>query len=305
MPYEEKVIEVSHLVKSFGKFKAVDDASFDVFRGDVYGFLGPNGAGKSTTIRAILSLIQPTGGKIKIFGRDITQHRNYILQRIGCLVEKPDFYGYLSAEKNLEVFARISGMPISKLRIHEIIEFVGLKGREKDKVRNFSHGMKQRLGIAQTLIHDPELIILDEPTTGLDPQGIIDIRNLILQLNREKNKTILLSSHILSEIELIATRMLIINKGKVIVQGPVTGLLNSQEMMVMFQVDDPEKAVKIARSDSTHLEIERVDNHTLLIYISQENVPVLNKMFCDHGVRVYSIEARRKLEDYFLKLLNV
>lgn len=305
MPCEEKIIEVSHLVKSFGRFKAVDDAVFDVFRGDIYGFLGPNGAGKSTTIRAILSLINPTEGEIRVFGRDIRKHRNYILQRIGCLVEKPDFYGYLSAEKNLEVFARISGVSVTKKQICEIIDFVGLKRRGKDKVSNFSHGMKQRLGIAQTLIHDPELIILDEPTTGLDPQGIIDIRNLILQLNRERNKTILLSSHILSEIELIATRMLIINKGKVIVQGPVSDLLNSQDMVVMFQVDDPEKAEKITRATDSHLEIEHAGNNNLLIHISREKVPLLNKMLCDHGIRVYSIETRRKLEDYFLKLLNV
>ena len=132
---EEKIIEVSHLVKQYGNFKAVNDASFDVFKGDVYGFLGPNGAGKSTTIRTILSLIKPTSGKIKVFNKDIATHRQYILQRVGCIVEKPDFYNYLSAEKNLEVFARISGVAITKRRILEMIEFVGLKGREKDKIK--------------------------------------------------------------------------------------------------------------------------------------------------------------------------
>ncbi|HEY4789407.1 MAG TPA: ABC transporter ATP-binding protein [Bacteroidales bacterium] len=304
MPHEEKIIEVSHLAKYYGKLKAVDDASFNVFRGDVYGFLGPNGAGKSTTIRTILSLIKPTGGQIKVFNKDITTHRHYILQRIGCIVEKPDFYNYLSAEKNLEIFARISGVDIPRKRIHEMIDFVGLKGREKDKLRSFSHGMKQRLGIAQTLIHDPELIILDEPTTGLDPQGIIDIRNLILQLKNERNKTILLSSHILSEIELIANRMVIINKGKTVVQGSVTELLDSQDLIVSFHVNNVEKAKQLTQSSNLNLVIESTDDKNLFIHISQEKIPVLNKLFCDHGVLVYSIEAKRKLEDYFLKLIG-
>jgi ABC-2 type transport system ATP-binding protein len=300
----EKIIEVSHLTKYFGRIKAVDDTSFDVFRGDVYGFLGPNGAGKSTTIRIILSLIGPTGGLIKVFGKDISTNRHYILQRIGCIVEKPDFYNYLSAEKNLEIFARISGVTLNKKKVHEIIEFVGLKGREKDKLRGFSHGMKQRLGIAQTLIHDPELIILDEPTTGLDPQGIIDIRNLILQLKNERNKTVLLSSHILSEIELIANRMVIINKGKTIVQGSVADLLNAQDLVVSFYVDNVEKAKQLTQSSLLNAVIESADDKNLSIHISQEKIPILNKLFCDNNIRVFSIETKRKLEDYFLKLIS-
>lgn len=304
MQDEEKIIEVSHLVKHYGKIKALDGASFDVFRGDVYGFLGPNGAGKSTTIRTILSLIKPTSGQIKVFNKDIATHRHYILQRIGCIVEKPDFYNYLSAEKNLEIFARISGIEVTKKKVHEMIEFVGLKGREKDKLSGFSHGMKQRLGIAQTLIHNPQLIILDEPTTGLDPQGIIDVRNLILQLRNERNKTIVLSSHILSEIELIANRMVIINNGKTIVQGSVADLLNTKDLIVSFQVDDVEKAKQLTQSSSLNVTIESVDNKNLLIHISQEKIPVLNKLFCDNHIKVFSIDAKRRLEDYFLKLIS-
>jgi len=304
MPGEDKIIEVRHLVKHYGKFKAVEDVSFDVFRGDVYGFLGPNGAGKSTTIRTMLSLISPTSGEIRLFGKNLLTDRNYILQRIGCIVEKPDFYKYLSAEKNLEIFARLSGVSVTKSKVHEIIEFVGLKGREKDKLGGFSHGMRQRLGIAQTLIHDPELIILDEPTTGLDPQGIIDIRNLILQLKNERNKTVLLSSHILSEIELIATRMVIINKGKTIVQGSVSELLNAQELIVAFSVNNIEKAKQLLANASLDKTIDKIEHNSMLLHISQEKIPVVNKLFCDNGVDVYSIEAKRKLEDYFLKLIN-
>ena len=245
MSAPEKIVEVKNLVKHYGKFKAVENVSFDVYRGDVFGFLGPNGAGKSTTIRTMLSLIRPTSGDLHLFGKELSANRNYILRKIGCIVEKPDFYKYLSAQKNIEIFARVSGISVDKKKVQEIIEFVGLKGREKDKVGGFSHGMKQRLGIAQTLIHDPELIILDEPTTGLDPQGIIDIRNLILQLKNERNKTIVLSSHILSEIELIANRLVIINKGKSLVQGSVSELLNAQELIVAFSVDNAEKAKEV------------------------------------------------------------
>jgi ABC-type multidrug transport system ATPase subunit len=299
----EKIVEVKELAKHYGKFIAVEDVSFDVYRGNVFGFLGPNGAGKSTTLRTLLSLIKPTSGDLKLFGCNLLTHRNLILRKIGCIVEKPDFYKYLSAEKNIELFARLSGIEVNKSKIHEIIEFVGLKGREKDKLSGFSHGMKQRLGIAQTLIHDPELIILDEPTTGLDPQGIIDIRNLILQLKHERNKTVLLSSHILSEIELIANRMIIINKGKTIVQGSVKKLLNAQELVVSFKVDDVKRAEQLIHNKKMEA-VTNSEESSLLLTISQENIPVINKLFCDNGINVYSMEAKRKLEDYFLKLIN-
>ena len=241
---KETIIKVEHLAKSFGSFQAVKDVSFTVSRGDVFGFLGPNGAGKSTTIRCLLSLIKPNAGNIELFGKSYTKSRSEILSKIGSIIEKPDFYKYLSAQKNLEIFARISGASVSKSQIGEMLEFVGLAGRGGDKIGGFSHGMKQRLGIAQTLLHQPDLIILDEPTTGLDPQGIVEIRNLILRLKNEQNKTILLSSHQLSEIELIANRMVIINKGKSIVEGEVQDLLNAQELVVHLEVDVVEAALR-------------------------------------------------------------
>ncbi len=300
----EKIIEVKHLVKHYGKFKALEDVSFEVYKGDVLGFLGPNGAGKSTTIRALLSLIKPTSGEIKLFGKDPVKDHKYIFSRIGCIVEKPDFYLYLSAQKNLEIFARLTGVELKKNRITEIIDFVGLKGREKDKLKGFSNGMKQRLGIAQTLIHDPELIILDEPTTGLDPQGILDIRNLILQLKNEFNKTILLSSHLLSEIELIANRMVIINKGKTLVQGSVADLLNEQELIVSFTLDDIDKARSLLTSFGIEKQFITINQNNLLLQISNDKIPAVNKLFCDNAIKVFSIETKRKLEDYFLKLIN-
>ena len=304
MENKAKIVEVKNLVKNYGTFCAVKDVSFDVFENDVFGFLGPNGAGKSTTIRTILSLIKPTSGTINLFGKSLIDNRNFILSKIGCIVEKPDFYKYLSAQKNLELFARISGNSITKLKISELIDFVGLNGREKDKVSGFSHGMKQRLGIAQTLLHNPDLIILDEPTTGLDPQGIIDIRNLILQLKNEKNKTVIISSHILSEIELIANRMIIINKGKTLVQGGVSELLNSQEIIVVFKIDAVDKALFLLQQSSfSNCEITLQDS-SILIHTSTDSIPIINKLFCDNDINVSSIETKRKLEDYFLRLIN-
>ncbi len=303
MSQVEKIIEVKNLVKDYGKFRAVDDVSFDVFQGDVFGFLGPNGAGKSTTIRTMLTLISATSGEIKIFGKELNAHRKEILAEIGCIVEKPDFYKYLSAQKNLEIFARVSGKNVSKSKIAEVIEFVGLKGRENDKVNGFSHGMRQRLGIAQTLIHDPKLIILDEPTTGLDPQGILDIRNLILQLKNERNKTVLLSSHILSEIELIANRMVIISKGKTLVQGNVRELLDEKVLLVSFTVNDQNKAIAILQKEFPNA-IQSTTNDQILLHLSKDEIPVCNKLLTDSGISVYSIESKRKLEDYFLKLIN-
>lgn len=299
----EKIIEVRNLVKYYGNFCAVEDVSFDVYQGDVYGFLGPNGAGKSTTIRTLLSLISPTSGEIKIFNKNISSHRSEILTDIGCIVEKPDFYKYLSAQQNLEIVLRLSGKNIPPKKIFETLEFVGLAGREKDKVGGFSHGMKQRLGIAQALIHDPKLIILDEPTTGLDPQGIIDIRNLILKLKNEQNKTILLSSHILSEIELIANRMVIINKGKTIIQGSVKELLEEDFLEVVFTVDSVEKAREIINVNYPNA-ISLIEKNQIHLHLPKEMVSTINKLLCDNQVGVSSIDAKRKLENYFLKLIG-
>jgi len=186
----ETIIEVCDLHKSYKGFQAVKGISFKVFRGDVFGFLGPNGAGKSTTIRMMLDLIRPTSGTIKIFGKSVTENRGGTLNKIWAIVEKPDLYGYLSVYDNLELLSKMSGKAAAKEKIMEILELVGLKDRAKSKIKTFSHGMKQRAGIAQALIHDPELIILDEPTTGLDPQGMVEIRDLILKLSRERHKTI-------------------------------------------------------------------------------------------------------------------
>ena len=300
----EEVIKVEKLAKNFGSFEAVRDVSFTVNKGDVFGFLGPNGAGKSTTIRCLLSLIRLNAGTIQMFGKSYATHRYEILSKIGSIIEKPDFYNYLSAQKNLEIFARISGATVSTKEIHEMLEFVGLGGRGKDKTKGFSHGMKQRLGIAQTLLHKPELIILDEPTTGLDPQGIIEIRNLILRLKNEQNKTILLSSHQLSEIELIANRMVIITKGKSLVEGDVQELLNAQELTVRLELSDVNKAISLIQQHFVNADITRINETEISLSLERQEVPQLNKMLGDNQILVYALEPKRKLEDFFIKIVQ-
>jgi ABC-type multidrug transport system ATPase subunit len=300
----ETIIDVKHWAKSFGSFEAVKDVSFSVQRGDVFGFLGPNGAGKSTTIRCMMSLITPDKGSIELFGKSLQTHRNEILRNIGSIIEKPDFYKYLSAEKNLEIFARISGADVSKKEIQEMLEFVGLSTRGKHKVGGFSHGMKQRLGIAQTLLHKPELIILDEPTTGLDPQGIIEVRNLILRLKNEQNKTILLSSHQLSEIELIANRMVIINQGKSIVEGSVNDLLQAEEIVVKVTVNDSEKAMRCITQLAYAKNSEVISSTEIEVLMKKNEIALFNKHLVLNDVAVFSMEPKRKLEDYFIKIIQ-
>ncbi|MGL6269607.1 MAG: ABC transporter ATP-binding protein, partial [Chitinophagaceae bacterium] len=186
-----KIIEVKDLSKQFSGNTVVDRLSFSVFKGDVFGFLGQNGAGKSTTIRMLLSLIRPTGGQIKIFDKDLLYHRNAILSGVGAVIEKPDLYKYLSGLDNLSLFARLSGKWFTRKELNFKLGQVGLEDRGRDKVSAYSQGMKQRLGIAVALVHDPDLIILDEPTNGLDPQGIADIRNLIRALSTDQQKSFL------------------------------------------------------------------------------------------------------------------
>jgi ABC-type multidrug transport system ATPase subunit len=298
----EQIIEVRGLTKKFKNIVAVNNLDLNVYRGDVFGFLGPNGAGKSTTIRMLLSLIKPTSGSIKIFGKSIKENREEILRKVGAIVEKPDFYLYLSAYKNLEILGKLSGADTSKKKIMEMLELVGLSKRAGSKVKTYSHGMKQRLGIAQALIHDPELIILDEPTTGLDPQGMKEIRDLILYLSRSKNKTIFLSSHILREVELITSRMIIINNGSAQVEGTVDELLSVDKLSVTFEVDKIENAKMIISESDWRVKLSSSTNRELTFELMKNEIAVLNKFFIERGFSVSAVVPVRSLEDYFLKI---
>ena len=300
----EKIIEINSLTKDFKKLRAVNNLNLSVYKGDVFGFLGPNGAGKSTTIRMLLSLVRQTSGTINLFGKPLDSDRKNILSRIGAIVEKPDFYGYLTAYKNLEILGKLSGKEITQKQIMQILELVGLDNRFDSKVKTFSHGMKQRLGLAQSLLHDPELIILDEPTTGLDPQGMKEIRDLILHLSKEKEKTIFLSSHILHEVELVANRMIIINKGTSKVEGNVKDLLDAKKLKVTFEIDDEQKVKDLILNSGWKDKFEMNTKTVFVFSLEGEEVPQLNKYLVENNISVSAVIPKRSLEDYFLKITD-
>ncbi|MDQ3277382.1 MAG: ABC transporter ATP-binding protein [Bacteroidota bacterium] len=295
------VIEVTSLTKQFKELTAVHALSFAVPKGEVYGFLGQNGAGKSTTIRMLLTLIRPTSGSIRVLGKDLAQHRKEILQNVGAIIEKPDLYNYLTALENISILARLSGVQLTRAELLQHLDRVGLKDRAASKVKTFSQGMKQRLGIACALVHNPPLIVLDEPTNGLDPQGIADVRNLVLQLSREEGKTVFVSSHLLSEIEMIADSMLIIDRGKRVAEGKVTELLHPSETLVQLHTDN-NMATKLLLEQSGWQTFLQPVNEGLLLKMHRQKVPELNAFLVEQGVAVFSLHARHSLEDYFLSL---
>ncbi|UEG51081.1 ABC transporter ATP-binding protein [Ferruginibacter lapsinanis] len=296
----QRIIEVNHLSKQFKDTLAVDDLSFSVNEGDVYGFLGQNGAGKSTSIRMLLTLIKPDTGEIKLFGKELTHHRSEILRQVGAVIEKPDLYKYLSAYDNLKIFAKLSGVKVTKELLMTQLQMVGLAERANSKVKTFSQGMKQRLGIAVALVHDPKLIILDEPTNGLDPQGIADIRNLILQLSRKMGKTVLVSSHLLSEIELIANRMIIIHKGKKVVEGNVAELLDPSQSLI--EIETTNNQLTREKLLQTRWASFIQNNHQLQLKMHKDQVPDLIAAMVNDGVKILSVNSSHSLENYFLSL---
>ena len=297
------IVEVNNLSKKFNEIKAVNDLSFSVHQGDIYGFLGQNGAGKSTTIRMMLTLIKPGSGEIKIFGKELLANRHEILQQTGAIIERPDMYKYLSAYDNLSIFAKLSGLKVTRKLIMDRLQQVGLADRSKSKVRTFSQGMKQRLGIAIALVHDPKLIILDEPTNGLDPQGIADMRNLILSLSREMGKTVIVSSHLLSEIELIANRMIIINKGRKIVEGEVSALLDPSNTIVQLETTDGTATFNKLKNTEWASRAE-LTNKYIQLTINKMEIPRMVETLSEIKAGIIAIKPRHSLEDYFLSLTN-
>ncbi|MCX6207731.1 MAG: ABC transporter ATP-binding protein [Bacteroidetes bacterium] len=300
----QQIVKVTDLSKQFKNLTAVNRLSFSVNEGDVYGFLGQNGAGKSTSIRMMLTLIEPTAGQIEIFGMDLSKHRREILRNIGAVIEKPDVYKYLSAYDNLQLFARLSGIKPTRKQLMEQLEMVGLAQRADDKVKTFSQGMKQRLGIGIALVHNPQLIILDEPTNGLDPQGIADIRNLILHLSRESNKTFVVSSHLLSEIEQIATRVLIIDKGKKLVEGNASELLDPTQTIVELQTFDNAFALQQLKASKWADKVQGHRNNTIVIKLDRREIPSLHTDLANMQIQLLSLQPRHSLEDYFLQVTS-
>ena len=296
----EPVLQTVDLGKRYGRRWAVQNLNLNIQRGEVFGFLGPNGAGKSTTIRMMLSLIRPSEGHIELFGRRLDADRKSLLARVGGLVESADFYTYLSARRNLSIVGELYG-GVDKTSIDRALHLVGLADRGNDRVKTFSHGMKQRLGIAQALLADPELIILDEPTTGLDPQGIAEVRELILTLSRDNGITVFLSSHLLGEIEQTATTMAIINHGTLVVQGSVRELLSADTTTIRIDARPIDVALRVLNENRFAAD-PKVDEGFITIASVLEVVPAMVRALVEQGVAVHSVVPQRSLEEYFLKI---
>ena len=296
------IIDVRGLTKSFNEITAVDDLSFTVAEGEVYGFLGQNGAGKSTTIRMLLSLIRPSRGNIKMFGVDLLSHRKEILQRVGAIIEKPDLYKYLTAVENLRLFAAMGGSKLNRKQLLDQLEKVGLAERADSKVKTYSQGMKQRLGIAVALANDPDLIILDEPMNGLDPQGIADIRQLVNHLSKHLGKTVFISSHLLSEMEQVADSLLIIHKGKKIAEGKMQELLNPEQTKVEIETTEAATLEQKLKTTPWAGRIISSSGQKLLMQMKRDDIPVFIRQMAEMKQDIYAIHKKNSLEDYFLSL---
>ena len=298
------IIAARNLFKQFNEIKAVDDLSFSVPEGNIYGFLGQNGAGKSTTIRILLTLISPTSGEIEIFGMDLKKHRKEILKRTGAIIERPDLYKYLSALENLRIFAILSGISITQKQLMDHLEKVGLSERANSKVKTYSQGMKQRLGIAIALIHDPQLILLDEPMNGLDPQGIADIRQLINHLSKDQGKTVFISSHLLSEMEQVADSLLIIHKGKKIAEGNMIELLNPEQSRIEVETRSAKEfELQLKQTDWTN-KIISINGQKITMQMKREEIPSFVQQMAEMKQDIFSIHKKNSLEDYFLSLTS-
>ncbi|WP_242221887.1 ABC transporter ATP-binding protein [Bacillus cereus group sp. BfR-BA-01380] len=295
------VLSVRNLKKAIKKKTLVEDVSFDIQQGEVFGFLGPNGAGKTTTIRMLVGLIAATEGTISIGGYDIKENFRGAMRQIGSIVENPELYTYLTGFENLKQFARMLG-GISDERIMEIAKMVHLDERIHDKVKTYSLGMKQRLGIAQALLGSPKLLILDEPTNGLDPAGIRELREFVHTLVKEENMSVFISSHLLSEVQMICDRVAIINKGKVITVARVEELVKQASDRVEWVVTPLDKAKALLEESGEVTELV-VEEGRLLCRMNQERVSFYNKQLVEHAVDVHSVkQVVFTLEDLFMEL---
>ena len=297
------ILETQDLSHSFGSDLVVDRVSMRVEQGSIYGFLGPNGAGKTTTLRLILGLLKKQKGQIVIFGKDFAAHRIDTLRKVGSMIESPSIYSHLTAGENLLLLQKIYQCPRS--RITEILELVGLAHTGKKKAGQFSLGMKQRLAIANALLPEPRLLVLDEPTNGLDPNGIIEIRELLLDLNRKLSISILISSHLLSEIERLVTHIGIINKGRMMFQGTLEDLKEQQQRSthVRLETSDAEKTRSVL-ADYT-LESKFDEGQFILPAIDKEKIAELNRQLIAQGIDVYEIGVvRSDLEKIFIDMVS-
>jgi len=294
------MIELRNVQKKFGARVAVEALTFTVPRGEIFGLLGHNGAGKSTAIGMMLGQVWPTSGEVRVCGHDVTAHRARALHKVGAIFEAPAFYDYLSGWRNLEILSHYTA-PTSKERIREVVDWVGLTGREKSKVKTYSHGMRARLALAQALLPNPELLILDEPGSGLDPEGIAEMRQTIARLHRDLGLTILLSSHLLSEVEQLCTRIAVLNQGRKVFEGSMDET-KRRNQWVRLRVNDFARAAKIltdAKIISSHRDARQV-----ALTDGAETDLVVRKLV-EHGVDVFEIVREAEtLENFYLALMN-
>ncbi len=298
----EVVLQTEGLTKKYRGRVAVDCLALRVERGDVYGFLGQNGAGKSTTIRMALGLVRPTAGRVLLLGQDVARGAGRVLARVGAIVEAPAFYENFSGYENLRMFAALSG-GASRQRIEKMLRLVGLGERAGDPVRAYSHGMRQRLGIAQALLPRPEFVVLDEPTDGLDPQGIREVRELILRMRDELGLTVMLSSHLLHEVEQLCNRVAIIDRGRLLYEGAVDELTRGEKAF-RIRVDRTDEAYRLLASDPS-LAVARNGDASLHVRMPDERAPQVNALLVARGFLVHELSPRREtLEDVYFRLIQ-
>jgi len=294
------VIQLKNLFKRFGGRMAVDDLTLQVPAGEIYGLLGHNGAGKSTAIGMMLGQVWPTGGEVKICGHDVQSNRRAALMQVGAIFETPVFYDYLSGARNLEILSTYTA-PTSKARIQEVVEWVGLTGREQSKVRTYSHGMRARLALAQALLPKPELLILDEPSDGLDPEGIHEMRQTILRLQRELGLTIFLSSHLLNEVEQLCTRIAVLQQGKKVFEGNVADV-KAARGKVALKTSDFESAAKLLRE---HGLITATEQDKFITLAEGHSTAEITQALVSAGIAVEGIwQNEQTVEDFYLGLVN-
>ncbi len=295
----DSAVQTEHLTKQFKQRIAVDAVSLEVHRGEIFGFLGPNGAGKTTTIAMLLGLIRPTRGRAIVLGHDIQQEPGAALRRVGAMIEAPAFYPYLSGWNNLRVLTRAAGLPDT--RIDAVLEIVELQARAHDRFRTYSQGMKQRLAIAATLLAEPELIILDEPTNGLDPAGTVELRSLIRTL-AEQGQTIFLCSHQLHEVEQVCRRVAILKQGRVLAQGSVAELLQQRRRVQVRVVASAPRALELLRTVPWIGAVEQ-QGDLLLVDVAGSRAPEVNALLTRHDIPVAEIRTRTEsLEQFFLEI---
>ena len=299
-PRSPKVICLSLLAKIFGQRVAVDDLTLHVRAGEIFGLLGHNGAGKSTAIGMMLGQVWPTQGEVHVCGHDVTRRRSLALQRVGAIFETPAFYDYLSGWRNLEILSHYSA-PTPAERIREVMEWVGLAGREQSKVKTYSHGMRARLALAQALLPQPELLILDEPGDGLDPEGIHEMRQTIRRLHGELGLTIFLSSHLLNEVEQLCTRIAVMNQGRKVFEGSLAEVKQPKNW-VRLRVNDFHQAVKSLREEN--LIVDERDGQFVAL-ASEAGTDVVVRRLVEQGMAVYEIARHEQtLEDFYLGLMR-